>query len=380
MKNTLRSLDSTAILVVILGVGVLLSTRLEAGQINFDKRLLPTSVEYHYSFSTPGGQVHQLNFQLDRNLTETSKGLFTKSGKQQLNRRASQQAEDIYNSLQAVYIERARDEFNAYIEKQVRLLPDGIKIQNQGKGENIRASSDGSMPQEQANQVIDHFFATMNSKWQELNTQYLAEFDQEVTRQTQKNYIDIYGQHYYVASFTNSSAKDFSLRVDFDRVARLQVLALKPVADAIARNTHGLPMRKVLNYAAYYIQSIPYDTLNSRSAHDSTGFVAPLTLFDINRGDCDTKATALAAIIRNLYPQLEIKMILIPNHAFLALQIPGEEGDSSIIYAKREFVLLEAAGPSLTPVGKSYESSLEHMQANPEKIGRMLPMLADSTG
>ena len=191
----------------------------------------------------------------------------------------------------------------------------------------------------------------------------------------QNFYIDTYKKNYYVASFSEINDKNFSLRVDFKQVAKLQADALKPVADAIADRTRGLPTREVINYAAYFIQSIPYDTLNSREANDEVGFVAPLTLFDINRGDCDTKSTALAAIIWNLYPELDVKMVLIPNHAFLAIGLKGKDADTAIVFNDREYVLVEAAGPALTRVGKSYESSLKHLQLNPDKIGRIISML-----
>ena len=368
------------VIFIILIAAMSYTASLSAEQLHFDRRVGTTEIEYDYTFTSPSGRIHKISFKLDRNLSEASKVLFNKTGKHELDQRTKQVAKDLFHSLQAEYIERARNKFDSFINEQTRVLPAGISIQNLNKGENIRASSDGSMPRAQAESIIDDFLQAMHIKWQELNQEYLEDFEVEVAKRTQKYYIDSYKQNYYIASFSTPANKSFKLRIDFDQVAQLHANALKPVADAIAANTRGLTRREVLNYTSYFIQSIPYDTLNSRDAHDETGFVAPLTLFDINKGDCDTKSTALAAILSNLYPELDIKMVLIPNHAFLAVYVEGQAEDTTILYHDKEYAVLEAAGPALTPVGESYESSFEHMQANPGKIGRIIPLLQGTPG
>lgn len=360
---------------IILTAGVLFGSCLNAKQIHFDKNIRSTYIEYNYSFVLPSGQKQKLKFRLNREQSAASKELFTQQHKRDLNRRSRQEAEKLFNKLQAEYIAQARNEFDRYINDQASQLPVGISIKNSNKGKNIRARSDGSISRARAKMLIDGFLQAMNEKWQELNQQYLDAFDVEVSRRTQQHYIDTYKEHYYVASFSSPADKSFNLRVDFNQVAQLQAAALKPVADAIAANTRGLSKREVLNYASHFIQSIPYDTLNSRDAHSGTGFVAPLTLIDINRGDCDTKSTALAAIIHNLYPQIDIKMVLIPNHAFLAVNLTERQQDTAIVYDDNEYIVIEAAGPALTTVGKSYDTSLEHMRANPEQIGRIISLL-----
>ena len=360
---------------ILLCVGLLFNANLHAQQVHFEKRVSATYIEYDYSFTASSGQTHKLKFRLGRQLSEASKVLFTRTSKDRLIQKAKQEAADLFNALQAEYVEQARDEFDIYINEQANKLPDGISIENQNKGKNIRASSDGSVTKRQAESIIDEFLHAMNMKWRLLNQQYLEAFEIEIAKRTQAHYIDAYKQEYYVASFSSAEDKSYNLRIDFGQMVQLHAAALEPIADAIALNTRGLPRREVLNYAAYFIQSIPYDTLNSRDAHGETGFVAPLTLFEINKGDCDTKSTALAAILHNLYPAIDIKMVLIPNHAFLAIQFDSQIEDTVISYHAKEYVVVEAAGPALTPIGKSYEASLKHMQNNPGKIGRIISLL-----
>ena len=360
--------------------GLLFRTVLHAKQLQFKKQVKAGYIEYYYTFTTASGSHHKIHFSLDREQSEISKSLFTKTKKHRLNQRAKQKAEELFNTLQVEYIEQARDEFDAYIREQASRLPAGIIIKSQNKGKKIRAKSDGSMPKARAESFIDDFLATMNTKWQSLNQQYLDAFKVDVAKRTQDHYVDTYKREYYVASFASDDARSYNLRIDFGQIAELHAREMKPVSDAVAANTRGMSRREVMNYAAHFIQSIPYDTLNSRDANGEIGFVAPLTLFDINKGDCDTKSTALAAILHNLYPDLDIKMVLIPNHAFLAIGFEGEPDDTVILYYDDEYVVVEAAGPALTPIGESYEASLKHMQANPDKIGRIIPLLDNKPG
>jgi len=367
-------------LTILCCTGLLFSTVLHAKQLHFKKQVKAGHIEYYYTFTTASGSHHKIHFSLDREQSEISKSLFTKTKKHRLNQRAKQKAEELFNTLQVEYIEQARDEFDAYISEQASRLPAGIIIESQNKGKNIRAKSDGSMPKARAESIIDDFLASMKTKWQSLNQQYLDAFKVDVAKRTQDHYVDTYKREYYVASFASDDARSYNLRIDFGQIAELHARAMKPVSDAVAANTRGMSRREVMNYAAHFIQSIPYDTLNSRDANGEIGFVAPLTLFDINKGDCDTKSTALAAILHNLYPDLDIKMVLIPNHAFLAIGFEGEPDDTVILYYDDEYVVVEAAGPALTPIGESYEASLKHMQANPDKIGRIIPLLDNKPG
>ena len=360
---------------VLMCSSLFLNAGLSAKQLDFGKHTSSNSIHYRYAFVLPSGKRQTLSFRLNRLRSEESRTLFTKQRKQNLINRTRQETQELFDRLQSRYLEQARDEFDRYINEQASQLPVGIRIQNQNKGEHIRASSDGSIIERaRAKRLIDQFLKAMNLKWQGLNQQYLDAFEVEVTRLTQQHYISSYRDHYYVVSFSDPADTSFKLRVDFAQVARIQSSYLKPVANAIAAKTRGLSRREVLNYVAHFIQSIPYDTLNSRDAHHETGFVAPLTLFDLNRGDCDTKSTALAAIMHNLYPDLAIKIVLIPNHAFVAVDLKYDNTGTVIFEEDKQFSIIEAAGPSLTPVGQAYESSLQTMQSSLDHATRILPV------
>ena len=147
---------------------------------------------------------------------------------------------------------------------------------------------------------------------------------------------------------------------------------LRPVSDAIALQTQGMAKREAINYALHFLQSIPYSRLKSRDGKGLLGFVAPLTLLDLNRGDCDTKSTALAALLRNLFPTLKMKMVLVPGHAFLAIDLPARRGDDTLVVDGHRYVVVEPTGPSLAPVGVAHAVSKPYLHRKKNKIEYLL--------
>jgi transglutaminase-like putative cysteine protease len=175
----------------------------------------------------------------------------------------------------------------------------------------------------------------------------------EVERYAAKVRDDVYNQLYYV----RDPQLDL-LRVDYRRVAKEAAQRLRPLARAIAAQA-GQSARQRLTLALALLQTIPYDRLTDRDVADGTGFATPIEMLHLNRGDCDSKATALAALMRTLAPEVRTAMILLPGHAVLAAEIPTEPGDRVIELRDDKFVLMEPAGPARTPVGEIADSSLE---------------------
>ena len=136
-------------------------------------------------------------------------------------------------------------------------------------------------------------------------------------------------------------------------VAKRYVRAMAPVARAIRRETSGMDRREQLNFVLNFLQNIPYDVLMNRATSNGAGFQTPYGLLINNRGDCDTKAVALAAIMRNLYPSQRIVMVYVPNHAFVGMHGMPAKGDDVLRLgnAREPFVLMDPTGPALVPVG-----------------------------
>jgi hypothetical protein len=90
--------------------------------------------------------------------------------------------------------------------------------------------------------------------------------------------------------------------------------------------------------ATEFIQSIPYSTSTTTDA----GFQTPIGMFAQNRGDCDTKSVALAAILRGY--GINSVMVTMPEHMFMGVEIPASPGDHTFVYRGRRFVSVEPTG------------------------------------
>jgi hypothetical protein len=178
--------------------------------------------------------------------------------------------------------------------------------------------------------------------------------------------IDQHMQDFQAAYFQERSYKvqgDGYVRPDYARIARESVGGLAPVGAAMASWTRGLARRDVLTRLLLFVQTIPYDRLEDRST--DAGFLPPLVLLAENRGDCDSKSVAFAALAHLLYPDLAVSLVLVPRHAFLALGLQAA-GDRTLRYAGRTWVLAEPVGPGVQPlghVGKESEVGLRHIES-----------------
>jgi hypothetical protein len=157
-------------------------------------------------------------------------------------------------------------------------------------------------------------------------------------------------------NYVRDPALDGLLRPDYAGLARAQSGLLRPLADAIARTADG-GARARTALALAFLQTIPYDRLEQRGAADGTGFAVPAELLHLNRGDCDSKATALAALMRQFAPGVATAMLLLPGHAVLAAELPTQPGDRTVELDGRQLVLMEPAGPGIAPVGRIAEDS-----------------------
>jgi hypothetical protein len=154
------------------------------------------------------------------------------------------------------------------------------------------------------------------------------------------------------------------VRPDYAQLARAQADVLKPLSAAIARTARGGDLRARTALALAFLQTIPYDELSVRGATDGTGFAVPAELLHVNRGDCDSKATALAALMHTFAPEVDTAIVLLPGHAVMAADLPVQAGDRTVRLDGRRFVLMEPAGPGRFPVGQVSQESRRLLDSN----------------
>jgi hypothetical protein len=127
---------------------------------------------------------------------------------------------------------------------------------------------------------------------------------------------------------------------------------MAPLARALVASAGDADERGRLALALSFFQAIPYDELRDRVRNGGYDFAPPPTLLDINRGDCDSKAVALACVLRAVMPARLSAMATMPGHAILAVDVPWREGDAWVRRNGRVYIALEAAGPAMAPVGR----------------------------
>jgi hypothetical protein len=135
------------------------------------------------------------------------------------------------------------------------------------------------------------------------------------------------------------------------------VEALKPLAQKLIQRFPNVAARQMADYLLPFIQSIPYVSQDSRATSAALSYLPPLRVLEDNQGDCDSKAVLLAAIMRAAYPQVNMAMIYMPNHAMLGLQIPYVDSDIKIAHEGASYLVAEVAGPAMFQLGDASASS-----------------------
>ncbi|WP_371196178.1 hypothetical protein [Glaciecola sp. SC05] len=163
--------------------------------------------------------------------------------------------------------------------------------------------------------------------------------------------------HFYT-DFTSELGKS-SIKHDHAKYAALSSVHLTPVVEAIqAMQQNNKDPREFIQLALSWMQSIPYNTLQSRVSSNGAGYVSPKDLLVQNQGDCDSKAAFLASLLRAYNESVRQKMVLLPKHALLAVAIRAKPGDKTIRHDGIEYVLLEAAGPGYFAIGEAADNTL----------------------
>lgn len=155
----------------------------------------------------------------------------------------------------------------------------------------------------------------------------------------------------YLAAHHRRRIDERRVMVDFAAATRLFQESLRPLSRALADNRAATNDRAKVAHALAFVQIIPYARLEDANRQGGDFLPAPALLAQ-NRGDCDSKSVALAAVLRSFVPSRKLAVITMPGHAVLAVDLPPESGERTIRTSGRSLVALEAAGPHALPVGQ----------------------------
>jgi hypothetical protein len=121
---------------------------------------------------------------------------------------------------------------------------------------------------------------------------------------------------------------------------------LKPVVRALGGATTD--PRVFADKALSFVQSIPYE----KRARISDLYRRPLSLLGRNKGDCDSKTVLYLSLLRAAYPDLPLAVVYIPGHAYGAVGLSPQRGDTKLRRKGQTWVGVEPVGPAVRPVGK----------------------------
>ena len=176
-----------------------------------------------------------------------------------------------------------------------------------------------------------------------------------------KEYIQ---QEYYTEFEGFETIKNKTIyKPDHQRFILESIPLLTPVAEAISQSVTNTSVHIVAEFVLSWIQTIPYSSIDSRSETNGAGYLPPNRLLANNIGDCDSKVSLMAAIMKSFYPKLEVAIVFVPNHALLALHLAHVELDYRIRVGDYEYTLTEPVGPALIEFTKVSEQSKRFIES-----------------
>ena len=154
--------------------------------------------------------------------------------------------------------------------------------------------------------------------------------------------------------------------VDYGAATAALQKPLRPVADALGRSDPTLQTdRAKAGLALGFFQEIPYAVLEDKERRGGDFLPGPALLAQ-NRGDCDSKAVALAAVLRSLAPSRKLAIVTMPGHAVLAIDLPAEKEEATVRSQGRQYVAVEPAGPAMMAIGQVTPRSAKYLREGRE--------------
>lgn len=184
------------------------------------------------------------------------------------------------------------------------------------------------------------------SQQQQVNRQQ-AEDLRQYYRQRWQDYLQ--SNHYRYLSLPSGEQ---GIIPDAVTIARQQETLFKPLINAIGETLKDNSRRGYTDFIAQFIQAIPYASLENAIDSRGDGFRPPNQVIFYNQGDCDSKASLMAALLRPIIPAAKMAVIYLPGHALFAINMAAKPNDQVVKVQGNNLVLVEVAGPAMMPAGQ----------------------------
>ncbi|RQM82559.1 transglutaminase domain-containing protein [Aeromonas dhakensis] len=173
-----------------------------------------------------------------------------------------------------------------------------------------------------------------------------------LTRERDKQEAEWLKLHYFQPFTAPDGAA--AIKQDHVRIALESRSELAPLAEQLKQqgSTETEARQKTTAQMLDFIQAIPYQLLDSQSGRQGKGFLSPRQVLEQNQGDCDSKVTLMAAMLAQLFPELQQAMVFVPGHALLGVALPAKPGEATLSWEGETYLLMEPTGPAQLAMGQ----------------------------
>lgn len=286
-----------------------------AKQVSFAKDKVGDDYHFNYQWQTKDQTIKQLSFPLSQF------ALFEK-----------------FRHFKAYKPVVAQQVINQSLYREIRKAPlKGVRVHFQSNGEEMDMRLIG-----RSDELIDAAASKIRSMEYKI---------------TQDYFNDNYYQH-FVTFDQQRAVKPHHVNFARDSVEDLRALKEIMLEQVSVKN-----VRSATNFTLSFVQAIPYSTLESRVDSSGAGFSPPLRVLWENKGDCDSKVTLTAALLRMLMPRVKIALVFIDQHALIGIEVPINGSDKTLTYNNVVYALAEPTGPALMYLGEIADDSSQAIAA-----------------
>lgn len=106
----------------------------------------------------------------------------------------------------------------------------------------------------------------------------------------------------------------------------------------------GKTQSQMINDRLNFLQSIQYDALQN----NEFGMLTPIRMLVEKQGDCESKQVYMAGLLKKLYPNRSVYLVLLPDKEHIVAAVEMPEAPDQLAYVKdgKHYLIVDATGPS----------------------------------
>lgn len=196
------------------------------------------------------------------------------------------------------------------------------------------------------------------------NRDWINEQNIQLSSLYQSALKEILHSEYYVEfpGFSKMSSTT-TYKPDHLRFAKESGDALSAIIEQIRMKMPRATARQISAYILSWIQTIPYSEIESRAESNGAGFLPPIKVIANNKGDCDSKVTLMASLLKKMFSRLRVAIIYIPGHALIGLNVSHLSKDYKLEINGLDYTLSEPVGPGVLKFATISERSKRYIES-----------------